>query len=322
MAVTKKMYHKEIESSIWALKLMTTMLLNKNGMKMINKVGTLTNGKKIKGLHCEEIYIPSRNGGADIRVRIFKPLNSSHKLPGMLYLHGGGLVMGNPESALSVIEKFIKTKPCVIIAPDYRKAFDAPYPAAFNDCYDTLLWIDENADQLGVIKDKLIVAGHSAGGGLTSAITLKASQTHDVKIAFQIPVYPMLDDRQDTNSATDNDAPIWNSKTNKIGWSAYLSDLIKQGAEIPAYAAPARTVEFSILPPTISFVGDMEPFKDETIAYIQNLRKAGIAVEFKLFNGCFHGFETILPKLEISKEAWAFLLDSYGSYVEKFIYSK
>jgi acetyl esterase/lipase len=321
MAVTKQKYHQEIQPRIWALKLMTTMLINKNGMKMINKVGTLTNGKKIKGLHCEEIYIPSRNGGADIRVRIFKPLNSSGKLPGMLYLHGGGLVMGNPEGSLSVIEKFIKTKPCIIIAPDYRKAFDAPYPAAFNDCYDTLLWIDENADQLGVIKDKLIVAGHSAGGGLTSAITLKASQTQDIKIAFQIPVYPMLDDRQDTNSATDNDGPIWNSKANKIGWSAYLSDLIKQGVEIPAYAAPARTVEFSILPPTISFVGDMEPFKDETIAYIQNLRKAGIPVEFKLFNGCFHGFETILPKLEISKEAWAFLLDSYGSYVEKFIYS-
>ena len=321
MAISKEQYQKEIQPSIGILNMVSRMLFNKNGMKILNKAGVLTKGKRIKGLHCENIYITSRDGGNDIRVRIFKPLNQSGKLPGMLYLHGGGFVMGNPEGYLPVIEKYIKTKPCIIIAPDYRKAFNAPYPAAFNDCYDTLLWMNENAEQLGIIKDKLIVAGHSAGGGLTAAITLKATNTNDVKVAFQIPVYPMLDDRQNTASATDNNAPVWNSKTNKIGWSAYLSDLIKQGVEIPAYAAAARTKDYSFMPPTISFVGDLEPFRDETIAYIENLKKAGVPIEFKLFKGCFHAFEIILSKLEISKEAWAFLLHSYSNYVDKYVYS-
>lgn len=320
MAIVKEQYHKEIQPSVWVLKAVSKILFNKNGMKILNKVGALTNGKKVKGLHCEEIYIPSRNGGNDIRVRIFKPLNQKGNLPAMLYLHGGGLVMGTPEGFLPVIENYIKTKPCIIVAPDYRKAFSNPYPAAFNDCYDTLLWLNENAEKLGVIKDKLIVAGSSAGGGLAAAVTLKATHTKDVKIAFQIPVYPMLDDRQNTKSAINNDAPVWNSKTNKIGWSAYLSDLIKQGAEISAYAAAARTKDYSTLPPTISFVGDLEPFKDETIAYIENLKNAGVAVEFKLFNGCFHAFEMMLPKLEISKEAWSFLSQSYSKYVDKYVY--
>ena len=122
-------------------------------------------------------------------------------------------------------------------------------------------------------------------------------------------------------SATDNNAPVWNSKTNKIGWSAYLSDLIEQGVEIPAFAAAARTKDYSVLPPTISFVGDLEPFRDETIAYMENIKKAGIPIEFKFFKGCFHAFEIILPKLEISKEAWTFLLDSYSNYVDKYFYS-
>lgn len=320
MTFKKEQYHREIQPYVWMLKGMSKLLFNKKGMKILNRVGKLTQSKKIKNIHNEEIYISSSHGGAPIRMRIFKPLDESENLPAMLYLHGGGLVMGTPEGFLPVIENYIKTKPCIIVAPDYRKAFDQPYPAAFNDCYDTLLWMHDNIDKLGGIKDKLIVAGHSAGGGLAAAVTLKAMETQDVKIAFQIPVYPMLDDRQNTPSAVNNDAPIWNSRTNEIGWSAYLSDLVKKDAEIPAYAAAARTVNFSILPPTISFVGDLEPFRDETIAYIENLKKAGLAVEFRLFEGCFHAFDMMLPQLEISKEAWAFLLEAYRKYVDTYVY--
>ncbi|MBS1592860.1 MAG: alpha/beta hydrolase [Bacteroidetes bacterium] len=274
-------------------------------------------GKNIEGLHCEERFIDSRNGGRKIRIRIFKPLNSTQKLPGMLYIHGGGYMIGSPEEFLSVIKKFIAAKPCIIIAPDYRKSDEAPYPAAFNDCYDTLLWANENQEALGIVSEKLIVAGHSAGGGLTAAVTLKATDTGDVKIAFQIPIYPMLDDRQNSESAKDNNAPNWDSKSNKLGWAKYLSGL----TDIPVYAAPSRNKNYLKLPPTISFVGDVEPFRDETIAYVENLKKAGIPVTFKLFKGCFHAFEILFPNLEISKEAWSFLLTSYAQYIDEYIYN-
>ncbi len=320
MRVTKEMHHKELQSNYAVMKLSSRLLMNRVGVRLLNANSARSKGKNIEGLQGEEHYIPSRNGGPKIRVRIFKPLNHHTALPGMLYIHGGGLVLGNPEDYLAIIKNYIHAKPCVIVAPDYRKAFDAPYPAAFNDCYDTLLWMNENANALGIIPDKLIVAGHSAGGGIATAVTLKATDTQDVKIAFQIPIYPMLDDRQNSESAKDNNSAGWNSHSNKMGWTAYLRDLHVQHKEIPAYAAPARATNFSKLPPTITFVGDLEPFRDETIAYVENLRKANIPVTFRLFEGCYHAFEVIFPTLEISKEAWAFLLTAYSNYMDKYIY--
>lgn len=322
MQVRKDMLNKELQPGYWMLKLSARLLMNKTGVRLLNSNSARSRGKKIDGLHCEEKFIPSRNGGPDIRVRIFKPLNITESLPGMLYIHGGGMLMGNPEDYLAIIKNFIDAKPCIIIAPDYRKALDAPYPAAFNDCYDSLLWMNENMKQLGAVQEKLIVAGHSAGGGLAAAVTLKATDTGDVKIAFQMPVYPMLDDRQNTESATNNDSPGWSSKSNNLGWSAYLSDLNKQRAAIPSYAAPARAKDYSHLPPAITFVGDLEPFRDETIRYVEQLKKAGIPVTFKLFKGCFHAFDVVFPKLNISKEAWTFLLSAYSNYVDKYIYLK
>mgnify|MGYP000573631132 CR=1 FL=1 len=108
---------------------------------------------------------------------------------------GGGYVHGVPEQFGAIIKDFIETEPCIIVAPDYRKAVESPYPAAFNDCYDTLLWMRDNAASIGGRTDGFIVSGHSAGGGLSAAVSLKATDTGDAKLAFQMPVYPMIDDR-------------------------------------------------------------------------------------------------------------------------------
>jgi acetyl esterase/lipase len=318
MKVTKDMLNEDLKDKYWSMKFAAFMLSKVWVVKLMNR-SSAGKGTNIDELHCEEKYIPSQNGDLDIRIRIFKPLNATDKLPGMLYIHGGGYVIGNPETFLGVIKEFIKAKPCVIIAPDYRKALEAPYPAAFNDCYDTLLWLKENAKELGVIEDKFIVCGHSAGGGLTAAVTLKATDTQDVDIAFQMPIYPMIDDRQITQSASNSNAPVWDSKTNNMGWRLYLKGLKDKNAEIPAYAAPARATDYSKLPPTITFVGDLEPFRDETIEYVENLKKAGIPVEFELYKGCFHGFDTLASEAEISKVAWRFLLNAYGDFVDKYL---
>ena len=179
--------------------------------------------------------------------------------------------------------------------------------------------MNENTKALNIIPDKLIVAGHSAGGGLAAAVTLKARDTKEVKIAFQMPIYPMLDDRQNTESAIDNDSAGWNARSSKMGWTAFLGKLLKSGAEIPAYAAAARAQNYAQLPPTITFVGDLEPFRDETIQYIENLKIEGIPVTFKLYEGCYHAFEIMAPDLEISKDAWAFLLNAYSNYVDKYV---
>lgn len=320
MKVTKKMLNEELQWKYWPLKFTAFFMSKTWAVNLINMFEDKVEGATIPELNCEERYIPSKNGGPDIRMRIYKPLNSTEKLPGMLYIHGGGYITGSPDSFLNLTKRFLIAEPCVMVAPDYRRALEFPYPAAFDDCYDTLLWMKENAEMLGVIPNKFIVAGHSAGGGLAAAVTLKATDTQEVKIAFQMPIYPMIDDRQNTPSASNNNAPVWNSIANKYAWEHYLKGLNEKKVEIPPYAAAARATDYSKLPPTITFVGEMEPFRDETIEYIENLKKAGVPTEFRIFKGCFHAFEVLVPEATISKEAWAFVFKSYSDFMNKYIY--
>lgn len=189
--------------------------------------------------------------------------------------------MGIPEIANAAVKRFVETRPCVVLAPDYRKAFDHPYPAGLNDCYDTLLWARANAEALGVDPDKIIVAGHSGGGGLTAAVTLKARDAGDFKIAFQMPIYPMIDDQQPNDPERAIDSPSWNTEMNSIGWGAYLADLHAAGDKIPSYAAPIRNKDYAGFPPTITFVGTLEPFHKETAQYVEGLRSAGIEVAYR-----------------------------------------
>lgn len=314
MQVSREMIHEDLRRYYAPAKWIAWALSKRGIVKLINRFEAGLTGKNIDGLHCEEYFIPSLSGGPKIRVRVFRPLNHSDDLPGFLYLHGGGYMIGNPETYLDKIKKFIDAKACVVVAPDYRKALSDPYPAALDDGYDTLLWMKENADQLGVLPEKFVVGGHSAGGGLAAAISLKARDTREVEIAFQMPIYPMIDDRQETESARDCDAPAWNSASNRLGWREYLKGL--SGNEIPVYAAAARETDYAGLPPTISFVGEVEPFRDETIQYIDNLKSAGVPVRFELFEGCFHGFEIIASEAGVGKSAWDFLLGSFREYIE------
>ena len=271
-------------------------------------------GKNIRGLVCRERHIPSRNGGAPIRVRVYRPTAAVGPLPVMLYLHGGGYVHGVPEQFGSSIKDFIETEPCIIVAPDYRKAVESPYPAAFNDCYDTLLWIRDNAASIGGRTDRFIVSGHSAGGGLAAAVSLKATDTDDAKIAFQMPLYPMIDDRQNSASAVGNDAPVWDEEANRLAWSRYLDGVMN----VTPYAAAARCTDYTKLPPTITYVGSIEPFRDETKIYVESLRRANVPVEFEVFDGAFHGFDVMVPDAPISKRANQFLMENFQKFAQRY----
>lgn len=216
-----------------------------------------------------------------------------------------------------MVKRFIEVSNCVVIAPDYRLSVEAPYPAALEDSYETLLWMRNHAKELGIRHNQLMVGGDSAGGGLTTALTLYARDKGEVSIAFQMPLYPMLDDRMTSDSAKDNNAPVWNSKSNFNAWKLYLGELF--GTSIVSYyAAPARAEDYRNLPPTATFVGELEPFRDETILYVDNLRKAGVPVEFEMYKGCYHAFEQMCPKAEVSKRAITFIINSFRYATEHY----
>jgi acetyl esterase/lipase len=284
--------------------------------RQMRKSSDRLRGRKVKGLKCSEEWIPRKQNGSSLRICVYKPIELSPGAAGILWMHGGGYAIGVPEASTGIIKKFIEESGCVVIAPDYRLSLDSPYPAALDDCHDALMWMKENADMLGIRDDQLIVAGESAGGGLAAALALYERDIGGVKIAFQMPLYPMIDDRMTSESAIDNDAPVWDSVANRVAWGLYLGGLSDK--DVPAYAAPARATDFSGLPPAVTFVGDLEPFRDETVLYVQNLRDAGVLVDFELFKGCYHAFDKMNPYADVSRRAVSFLMKSFKFAVEHY----
>ena len=157
-------------------------------------------------LSVRRVRIPTESGS--ISALILSPKNGAKKATGILWIHGGGYIAGMKEMVhMSRAVDLVKNYGAVVVSPGYRLAFRAPYPAAADDCYAALRYLKENASALGVRNDQIMVGGESAGGGLCAAICIRARDTGEVNVAFQMPLYPMLDDR-DTESSRNNHGKI------------------------------------------------------------------------------------------------------------------
>lgn len=219
----------------------------------------------------------------------------------VLWLHGGGYIAGMKgmvymSRAVDLVKKF----GVMVIAPGYRLAFQAPYPAAIEDCYEALLYIKRNAKQLGIRENQIMVGGESAGGGLCAALCMMARDKGKVKIAYQMPLYPMMDNF-DTESSGNNHGRVWNTWKNHFAWRIYLRKNAKK--EVSPYAAAARQTNYEGLPPAYTFVGTGEPFYCETMQYIENLRQCGIEAEVTVYESDMHAFDMMDPESELAKQA-------------------
>lgn len=316
MKIKSSMIDKELRTAGRMIKIINNTY-TESRLRLFNK---LMNKRRIK-IKDDTIQFNEerilRKDGSKLRICIFKPLKPKENVPGVLWLHGGGYALGAPEQAEMIAKRLIDVSNCVVVAPDYRLSIEAPYPAALDDSYEALLWMKNHAKELGIRDNQLMVGGDSAGGGLTAALSLYARDKGEVAVAFQMPLYPMLDDRMTNESAKDNNAPVWNSKSNFNGWKLYLGELFGT-PNVPYYAAPARAEYYSNLPPTATFVGELEPFRDETVQYVENLRKAGVPVDFEIYRGCYHAFEQMCPKAKVSKKAITFIINSFKHAIEHY----
>ncbi len=247
----------------------------------------------------KKIYIPS--GKSRIPALILSPKVSGGLATGVLWIHGGGYILGMKEMVhMSRAVDLVKKFGAVVISPGYRLAPLSPYPAALDDCFAALLYMKNHAAALGIRENQLMVGGESAGGGLCAAVCVKARDTGAANIAFQMPLYPMLDDR-DTDTSRDNHGRVWNTRKNHLGWRCYLRG--QRRDSLSPYAAPARLADFSGLPPAYSFVGDGEPFFAETVEYIERLKACGIPAELDIYHTDMHAFDMLAPDEELSKRA-------------------
>lgn len=236
--------------------------------------------------------------GNGLRVKVYRPKKEMKEYPALLWIHGGGHIMGTPEGETALSLRIADELCCIIVAPDYRLTPENPYPADLEDCYSALVWMTEN---LPVRKDRIAVAGQSAGGGLTAAVALMARDKKYPAICFQMPLYPMLDYRNITPSSYQiRDHRVWCRDFNLDSWKWYLKDV---SGDVPAYASPALAKDLSGLPPAYILVCGLDPFRDEDIDYAQRLMQAGVPVELHVIPGATHGFEAIFPDSELSIKA-------------------
>jgi acetyl esterase/lipase len=256
------------------------------------------------GLTTEDRYAPGPAGAPDVLVRLYRPPDLPSPAAALYWVHGGGMILGsiamNDDSCAAIADKL----KILVASVEYRLAPEYPYPAPMEDCYAGLRWFAGAAAELGVDAAHIAIGGASAGGGLAAGLGLLARDRGEVAVAFQLLVYPMLDDRNITPSShTVVDPKVWNRDANTVGWNAYLAG--RAGADdVPAYAAPARATDLAGLPPTYINVGDLDLFVDEDIAYAQALMRAGVPVELHVYPGAFHGSNNFVSRAVLSRR-WA-----------------
>ncbi|CAG8976913.1 hypothetical protein HYALB_00011862 [Hymenoscyphus albidus] len=222
--------------------------------------------------------------------------------PGIFYLHGGGMILGTQDFLLDGTFPWVEQLDAVLVSPDYRLAPEHQHPALLEDCWTALEWFVERIPKLGIDPEKVMVAGHSAGGGLAAGIALLA-RDREVKIKFcaQMLIYPMLDDRMITVSSEQmmDDGP-WTGKLNIVAWEWYLGPKEERdGLKDVEYAAPARMKDLSGLPPTFIDVGTAEPFRDEDINYAMRLLECGVKTELHVYEGVYHGADIWTPESDV-----------------------
>jgi acetyl esterase/lipase len=256
----------------------------------------------VEGVTSKDEFVPGAQGDPDVRVRVYRPTDQPGRLPALYWIHGGGYVMGDIEQDDRLMKQMVKRIGCVTVSVDYRLAPEHPFPAPVEDCYGGLKWLFRHADELGVEPSRIAIGGASGGGGLAAGLALLTRDRGELKVAFQLLIYPMIDDRNVTPAShAITDPRMWNRQSNHLGWKAYLGR-DGGGADVSPYAAAARATDLTNLPPAYIPVGALDLFVDENIEYAQRLIQAGVPTELHVYPGAFHGFDIFAPSATVSKQ--------------------
>jgi len=226
-------------------------------------------------------------------VRLHRPVDSAGPGPALLWIHGGGYVLGRAKQDDAMCRRFVRELGITVASVEYRLAPEHPFPAPLEDCYSALTWL---TGLPAVDPARVAIGGGSAGGGLAAALALLARDRGEVAPVVQVLVYPMLDDRTVNRADLDNPGHrLWNQASNRFGWASYLD-----GAD-PDVAVPARHDDLTGLPAAWIGVGTLDLFHDEDLAYAERLRRAGVPCHVEVVPGAFHTFDLLVPNAEVSQ---------------------
>ena len=259
----------------------------------------------------EDRFIPVE-GAPDVRIRIYRPKESSyaHPQPAIFTIHGGGMVTGNIEADDANAAALCERSGALTVAIDYRLAPEHPFPAAINDCYAVANWLFENVAELDVDATRIALHGGSAGGGLAIGLALMMRDRGNLRFCFLMAIYPMIDDRHITaSSKTITNLGVWDRKASLESWAWYLGDAYGSD-DISPYAAPIRATHLEGLPPTFIDVGTHDLFLDEDREFAERLEAAGVPVEFHINEGAYHAAELFARDVPPSQLIWSKRFDA------------
>jgi acetyl esterase/lipase len=246
-----------------------------------------------------DVLVPGRNGDPDVPVRVYTPRAPSGPRPLLYWIHGGGYIFGTIDMSDPRCDLFAETLDCVVVSVEYRLAPECPFPAPIEDCYTGLAWAAAHTEELGVDRTRIVIGGQSAGGGLAAALALLVRDRGEIPVAYQLLIYPMIDDRN-ASPSSHLVTKVWTRQANFLGWRCYLG-AEPGGPDVSPYAAPARALDLRGLAPAFIGVGTLDVFRDENIEYARRLLEAGVATELHVYPGAPHGFEGFAPNAEVSR---------------------
>lgn len=245
------------------------------------------------GVEVVELDLPG-SGSDDVRVRVHRPRREVPGAGRLLWVHGGGHVLGEAAQDDWLMGEVVAATGCTAVAVDWRRAPEHRFPAALDDCYDALRWL---AARDG---GALVVGGASSGGGLAAGLVLLARDRGEVHVDGQLLVYPMLDDRGTTTSSQRVvDPRVWNRDVNARAWAAYLGGVEQQ--DVSPYAAPSRARDLTGLPPCWLATAELDLFVDEDVEYARRMWEAGVSCELVVYPGAVHGFDLFAPDAAVSR---------------------
>ncbi len=240
-------------------------------------------------------------GQPDVMVRVFRPRDAEHVLPCLYWIQGGGYVLTAPDMDDQFCADMAERHRCAVVSVDWRRAPEAPFPAPAEDCYAGLAWTIRNASDLRIDPARVVVGGHSSGGGSAAGLALLVRDRAELAIAHQLLIYPMLDDTNSTPAShTVTDPQVWNRTSNEIAWRSYLGETYGTNAVSP-YAAPTRMKDLSGLAPATVLTGELDLFVDEDVLYALRLMQAGVATELHVYRAAHHGFDRMVPTAAVSQ---------------------
>jgi acetyl esterase/lipase len=225
-------------------------------------------------------------------VRLHRPPGNDASPAALLWIHGGGYVVGRPQHSDEFCRRLSRKLGITVAAPSYRLAPEHPYPAALEDLYAALKWL---VSLPSVDPSRVAIAGESGGGGLAAALAFVVRDFGEISPALQLLSYPMLDDRTVGTTAVAHHYRLWNERMNRFAWASYL------GGADPDVAVPARRHDLAGLPPAWIGTGTADLFYDEDVAYAERLNDAGVPSHLEVVQGAFHGFDRVASRTAVAR---------------------